>query len=280
MRTIYATTITTHVRNMCIKANCCLQDDVIQALESALEAEPWEPARQTLSTMIDNARVARDEMVPACQDTGMTCVFIDLGQDVHIEGGALEDAVNRGVALGYEAGYLRKSMVADPLRRENTNTNEPALITTRIVAGDRMKITIAPKGGGAENMSKIKMLKPADGVEGVKQFVLEAVRAAGPNPCPPIVVGVGVGGNFDRVALLAKRALLRPVGTPNADPFYAQIEAELLDQVNAIGTGPAGFGGKTTALAVNIEHEATHIACLPVAVNVNCHVSRHEEVVL
>lgn len=280
MRTIYATTITSHVRNMCIKANCRLQPDVIVALERFRDEEPWESARKTLDTMLENARIASDGMVPACQDTGMTCVFIDLGQDVRIAGGNLEDAVNRGVALGYEAGYLRKSMVADPLRRVNTNTNEPALITTRIVPGDRMKITIAPKGGGAENMSETKMLKPADGVEGVMAFVLDVVKAAGPNPCPPIVVGVGVGGNFDHVATLAKRALLRPLGTPNPDPFYAQIEAELLENINELGTGPAGFGGKTTALAVAIEQQATHIACLPVAVNINCHVSRHEEVVL
>lgn len=219
-------------------------------------------------------------MVPICQDTGAACVFIELGQDLRIEGGSLVDAVNAGVALGYTEGYLRKSMVGDPLRRMNTDDNTPALITVDIVDGDALKITVAPKGAGSENMGQLKMLKPADGVDGVRTFVLDAVRHAGPNPCPPIIVGVGIGGNFDHVASLAKRALLRPMGVHNPDPFYAQLEDELLDAINELGTGPAGFGGATTALAVNIEQAPTHIACLPVAVNINCHVARHEEAVL
>ncbi|MDD6635979.1 MAG: fumarate hydratase, partial [Coriobacteriaceae bacterium] len=218
--------------------------------------------------------------VPLCQDTGAACVFVELGQDVRIEGGLLVDAINEGVRRGYTEGYLRKSMVADPLRRVNTNTNEPALIHTDVVAGDSLKITLAPKGAGSENMSKIKMLKPADGRAGVIDCVLQAVREAGPNPCPPIVVGVGVGGNFDHCAKLAKKALTRPTGQPNPDPFYAEMEAELLEAINRFGTGPAGFGGATTALAVHVEQMATHIACLPVAVNINCHVARHESVVL
>ena len=217
---------------------------------------------------------------PLCQDTGAACVFVELGQDVHIEGGLLVDAVNEGVRQGYADGYLRKSMVADPLRRVNTKTNEPALIHTDIVAGDELRITIAPKGAGSENMSKIKMLKPADGREGVVEFVLDAVRAAGPNPCPPIVVGVGIGGNFDHCAKLAKKALTRTLGQVNPDPYYAEMEAELLEAINGFGTGPAGFGGATTALAVHVEQMPTHIACLPVAVNINCHVARHETMVL
>lgn len=263
-----------------MQANANLPADVRGCLEHAREGEPWPVARQTLGTILDNARIAADEQVPICQDTGMACVFVEVGQDVRIEGGYLEDAINEGVRLGYEAGYLRKSMVADPLRRENTKTNEPALITTRIVRGDRLRIVVAPKGGGAENMSRIKMLRPADGADGVKDFVIDAVRQAGPNPCPPIVVGVGIGGNFDHVALLAKQALLRTLGEHNPDPYYAQMEDELLSRINELGIGPAGFGGATTALAVNVLAAPTHIACLPVAVNINCHVARHMEVTL
>lgn len=257
-----------------------MSEGLLNALHEARDGEEWPVAKATLGNMLENAAIAADEMVPICQDTGAACVFVELGQDVHIEGGSLVDAINAGVALGYTEGYLRKSMVADPLRRVNTDDNTPALITVDIVDGDALKITLAPKGAGSENMGQLKMLKPADGIEGVRDFVLDAVRHAGPNPCPPIIVGVGVGGNFDHVASLAKRALLRPVGVHNLDPFYAQLEAELLDAINAFGTGPAGFGGATTALAVNIEQAPTHIACLPVAVNINCHVARHEEVVL
>lgn len=280
MRTIPASIITQAVRDMCIQANCVMNDTLLGALRKAREEEPWPVAQATLDCMLENARFAADDMVPICQDTGATCVFVELGQDVHIEGGLLNDAINEGVARGYTEGYLRKSMVSDPIRRVNTQTNVPALITVDIVSGEQLKISLAPKGAGSENMGQLKMLKPADGIEGVRAFVLDAVRHAGPNPCPPIVVGVGVGGNFDHVASLAKRALLRPIGTHNPDALYEQLESELLDQINEFGTGPAGFGGKTTALAVNIEQAPTHIACLPVAVNINCHVARHEEVVL
>lgn len=280
MRTIQAADITNTVRDLCIRANCVMSDGLLDALCTAHESETWPVAKATLDCMLENAAIAKHEMVPICQDTGAACVFIELGQDLRIEGGSLVDAVNAGVALGYTEGYLRKSMVGDPLRRMNTDDNTPALITVDVVDGDALKITVAPKGAGSENMGQLKMLKPADGVDGVRTFVLDAVRHAGPNPCPPIIVGVGVGGNFDHVASLAKRALLRPMGVHNPDPFYAQLEDELLDAINELGTGPAGFGGATTALAVNIEQAPTHIACLPVAVNINCHVARHEEAVL
>ena len=280
MRTIQAADITNTVRDLCIRANCVMSDGLLDALRTAHESETWPVAKATLDCMLENAAIAKHEMVPICQDTGAACVFIELGQDLRIEGGSLVDAVNAGVALGYTEGYLRKSMVGDPLRRMNTDDNTPALITVDVVDGDALKITVAPKGAGSENMGQLKMLKPADGVDGVRTFVLDAVRHAGPNPCPPIIVGVGVGGNFDHVASLAKRALVRPMGVHNPDPFYAQLEDELLDAINELGTGPAGFGGATTALAVNIEQAPTHIACLPVAVNINCHVARHEEAVL
>lgn len=280
MKTIQAADITNTVRDLCIRANCVMSDGLLDALRTAHESETWPVAKATLDCMLENAAIAKHEMVPICQDTGAACVFIELGQNLRIEGGSLVDAVNAGVALGYTEGYLRKSMVGDPLRRMNTDDNTPALITVDVVDGDALKITVAPKGAGSENMGQLKMLKPADGVDGVRAFVLDAVRHAGSNPCPPIIVGVGIGGNFDHVASLAKRALLRPMGVHNPDPFYAQLEDELLDAINELGTGPAGFGGATTALAVNIEQAPTHIACLPVAVNINCHVARHEEAVL
>ncbi len=280
MRTIQAADITDAVRDLCIRANCVMNDGLLDALRQARDDESWPVAKATLDCMLENAAIAEREMVPICQDTGAACVFVELGQDVHIEGGSLVNAINTGVALGYTEGYLRKSMVGDPLRRVNTGDNTPALITVDVVDGDALKITLAPKGAGSENMGRLKMLKPADGIDGVRAFVLDAVRHAGPNPCPPIIVGVGIGGNFDHVASLAKRALLRPMGKRNPDPFYAQLEDELLAAINEFGTGPAGFGGATTALAVNIEQAPTHIACLPVAVNINCHVARHEEAVL
>ena len=280
MRTIQASEISDAVRELCIRANCVMSDDLRCALQTAQDSEDWPVAKATLGCMLENAAIANDEMIPICQDTGVACVFVELGQDVHVEGGLLADAIHDGVARGYTDGYLRKSMVSDPLRRVNTGDNTPALITVDVVPGDELKVTLAPKGAGSENMGMLKMLKPADGVEGVRDFVLEAVRHAGPNPCPPIIIGVGVGGNFDHVASLAKRALLRPIGEHNPDPLYADLEQELLDEINAMGTGPAGFGGATTALAVNIEQAPTHIACLPVAVNINCHVARHVTVVL
>ena len=218
--------------------------------------------------------------MPICQDTGMACVFVDIGQDVHITGGSLEEAINEGVRQGYAEGVLRKSVVKDPIHRVNTNDNTPALIYYNMVPGDKVKITVAPKGFGSENMSRIAMLKPSDGLEGVKNFVLETVRMAGPNPCPPIVIGIGIGGSFDKAAYLAKKALIRPVNENNTDEFYGNLEKELLEEVNKIGIGPQGFGGKTTALALNIETYPTHIAGLPVAVNINCHATRHKERVL
>ena len=218
--------------------------------------------------------------MPICQDTGMACVFVDIGQDVHITGGSLEEAINEGVRQGYAEGFLRKSVVKDPIHRVNTNDNTPALIYYNMVPGDKVKITVAPKGFGSENMSRIAMLKPSDGLEGVKNFVLETVRMAGPNPCPPIVIGVGIGGSFDKAAYLAKKALIRPVNENNTDEFYSNLEKELLEEVNKIGIGPQGFGGKTTALALNIETYPTHIVGLPVAVNINCHATRHKERVL
>ncbi|HEY5575247.1 MAG TPA: fumarate hydratase, partial [Clostridiaceae bacterium] len=220
------------------------------------------------------------ENAPMCQDTGMACVFIEIGQDVHVAGGSIEDAVNEGVRLGYAEGYLRKSVVGDPLNRVNTGDNTPAVIYYDIVPGDRLNIMVAPKGFGSENMSQIKMLKPADGIEGVKEFILKTVKEAGPNPCPPMVVGVGIGGTFDRAAVLAKKALIRSLSERNEDPFYRDLEEELLQKINDLGIGPQGFGGKTTALAVNIETFPTHIAGLPVAVNINCHVTRHKEITL
>lgn len=280
MREITAERIADAVRALCVPANNRLPPDVENAVRAARESEPWPLARGTLDTLCRNLDAARETGLPVCQDTGMACVFLELGQDVHITGGALEDAVNEGVRRGYTEGYLRKSVVADPIRRGNTGDNTPAVITTRVVPGESLRITLAPKGFGSENMSRLAMLKPSDGEEGVRAFVLDTVRRAGPNPCPPIVVGVGVGGTFDRVALLAKRALLRPVGSRHPDPFYAKIEEELLEQINALGTGPQGFGGHTTALGVQIETFPTHIAGLPVAVNISCHVTRHAEVIL
>ncbi len=274
MRTVTALDITRAVREMSIEANCQLPLDVTMRIEACRQCEDWPGAQRVLSTIEDNIALATRDRVPLCQDTGMACVFIELGQDVHVDGN-LVDAVNEGVAAGYREGYLRKSMVGDPLRRTNTGDNTPALIHVDVVEGDGLTLTVAPKGAGSENMGRIGMLKPSDGIDGFTSFVIDTVRQAGPNPCPPIVVGVGVGGNFDQVALLAKRALLRPLGQPNRDPFYARLESSLLDAINALGIGPQGFGGRTTALGVSIEMLPTHIASLPVAVNINCHVARH-----
>lgn len=273
MRNIDAKVIEDTVARLCIEANLRLPPDVINAIERAEKAEPWDGAKRILSLLGDNVRIASEKTLPVCQDTGMACVFVELGQDVHIEGD-FEQAVNNGVRRGYGEGYLRKSVVCDPLRRVNTGDNTPALVTVKLTRGDKMRITVMPKGFGSENMSALKMLKPADGVEGVKSFVIDTVEKAGANPCPPIIVGVGIGGSFDKAACLAKHALLRPVNEPNPDEYYAALERELLDKINALGIGPQGFGGKTTALAVLIEAMPTHVAGLPVAVNISCHATR------
>ena len=273
MRTISAQSITDTVARLCIKANTQLPQDVQAALEKAREEEPWPLAKNTLDLLWSNLGAAKEKDLPICQDTGMACVFVELGTDVHIDG-SFEAAIHEGVRRGYTDGYLRKSIVADPLRRGNTGDNTPAAITVHLVDGEGCRITVAPKGFGSENMSQIKMLKPADGVDGVKNFVLETVEKAGANPCPPIIVGVGIGGSFDKAAYLAKHALLRPVNEPNPDEYYAALERELLDKINALGIGPQGFGGKTTALAVLIEAMPTHVAGLPVAVNISCHATR------
>ena len=279
MKIINAAQITQAVAELCIRANRELPPDIERAMRLAEKNEPWPIGADTMSVLCRNIDAARENCLPICQDTGCACVFAELGQDVHIEGD-FEAAVNAGVSRGYTEGYLRKSMVRDPLRRGNTGDNTPAAITLRLVPGDSLKLTVAPKGFGSENMSRLAMLKPADGVEGVKHFVLETVKLAGPNPCPPIVLGVGIGGTFDKVAFLAKHALLRPIDEPNPDPFYAALEKELLEEVNALGIGPQGFGGKTTALGLNIETMPTHVAGLPVAVNVSCHVTRRASAVL
>lgn len=273
MRSIDSKVIEDTVARLCIEANLRLPPDVINAIERAEKAEPWDGAKRILSLLGDNVRIASEKTLPVCQDTGMACVFVELGQDVHIEGD-FEHAVNNGVRRGYGEGYLRKSVVCDPLCRVNTGDNTPALVTVKLTRGDKMRITVMPKGFGSENMSALKMLKPADGVDGVKNFVLETVEKAGANPCPPIIVGVGIGGSFDKAAYLAKHALLRPVNEPNPDEYYAALERELLDKINALGIGPQGFGGKTTALAVLIEAMPTHVAGLPVAVNISCHATR------
>ncbi len=279
MRTIPAARITEAVARLCIRANTVLPLDVAAALEACRASEPWPLAGNTLDLLRDNLNRAGERNLPICQDTGMACVFVELGQEVHIEGN-FEQAVHEGVRRGYGEGYLRKSMVADPLRRVNTGDNTPAAITLRLVPGDKCAVTVAPKGFGSENMSRLAMLKPADGVEGVKRFVVETVRLAGPNPCPPVVLGVGLGGSFDKVAALAKHALLRPLDRPNPDPFYAQLEGELLEEINALGIGPQGFGGRTTCLGLAIEAAPTHVAGLPAAVNVSCHVTRRAAEVL
>ena len=275
MRNIDSKVIEDTVARLCIEANLRLPPDVINAIERAEKAEPWDGAKRILSLLGDNVRIASEKTLPVCQDTGMACVFVELGQDVHIEGD-FEQAVNNGVRRGYGEGYLRKSVVCDPLRRVNTGDNTPALVTVKLTRGDKMRITVMPKGFGSENMSALKMLKPADGVEGVRNFVLDTVEKAGANPCPPIIVGVGIGGSFDKAAQLAKHALLRPIDQPNPDEYYAALERELLDKINALGIGPQGFGGKTTALAVLIESMPTHVAGLPVAVNISCHATRRK----
>lgn len=279
MRTIDALDITNTVKKLCMEANCFLSGDIKNRIEKARCEESWPQAKEILGHIVNNYEIAEQKNQPICQDTGVACVFLKIGQEVHIEGD-INEAVHEGVRQGYAEGYLRKSVVADPLNRVNTGDNTPAMIYIDLVPGDQIEITVAPKGFGSENMSQIAMLRPSDGVLGVKEFVKRVVLEAGPNPCPPIVVGVGIGGTFDKAALLAKKALLRPVDVPNETPVYAELEKELLEEINALGIGPQGFGGKTTALAVNIEYFPTHIAGLPVAVNINCHVTRHRTEVI
>ena len=279
VRELSAALITQTVRRLCIEANCKLPQDVKTGITQSLQQEDWPQAAEILEQIICNYEIADRETRPICQDTGVACVFLKLGQEVHVTGN-IEEAVNEGVRQGYRDGYLRKSVVRDPLDRVNTGDNTPAMIYYEIVPGDKLEITVAPKGFGSENMSRIAMLRPSDGVDGVKDFVVNAVAQAGPNPCPPIVVGVGIGGTFDKATYLAKKALLRPLDSSHENPDYAALEQELLDAINALGIGPQGFGGRTTALKVNIETFPTHIAGLPVAVNINCHVTRHQTEVL
>lgn len=280
MKEIKAADIASAVEKLCIDSNYYLNKDIRNRLKESCDEEDWDIASGILQKIIQNADIAKNDQMPICQDTGMTCVFIEMGQEVHVTGGSIAEAVNEGVKNGYEKGFLRKSVVGDPIRRVNTKDNTPAVIYYDIVPGDCFKITVVPKGFGSENMSGIKMLKPSDGIDGVKKFIIDTVEKAGPNACPPMIVGVGIGGTFDRAAVLAKKALTRPVDVRNGDSFYSELEEELLEKINSLGIGPQGFGGRTTALAVNIETYPTHIAGLPVAVNISCHATRHAEVEL
>lgn len=275
MRIIHTEEIISNIRQMCIEANHMLTPDMQKALECAVTDEKSPIGQKVLGQLQDNLQIAQEDTIPICQDTGMAVVFLEIGQDVHFEGGSLTDAINEGVRQGYVDGYLRKSVVKDPLIRENTKDNTPAVIHYDLVPGNKVKITVAPKGFGSENMSRIFMLKPADGIEGVKNAILTAVKDAGPNACPPMVVGVGIGGTFEKCALLAKKALTRPVGERSSIPYVKELEEEMLTTINRLGIGPGGLGGSTTALAVNIDTYPTHIAGLPVAVNICCHVNRH-----
>ena len=280
IRFINAELITRTVAQLCIKANVIVKESIRFALCRAREAEYSPLARSAIDTLLENADAAEREQLPLCQDTGMAVVFVEIGMDVHINGGDLEEAINEGVRRGYKEGFLRNSVVRDPIDRINTADNSPAIVHYSIVKGDKVKIIVAPKGFGSENMSALAMLTPSEGIEGIKNFVVKTISKAGGNPCPPIIVGVGVGGTMEKCAYLSKKALLRPVGTSNTDQFWNSIEKELLSKINALGIGPAGFGGRTTALSVNIETFPTHIAALPVAVNIGCHVTRHREGIL
>jgi fumarate hydratase subunit alpha len=280
MREISTKDIIKAVKDMCIDANYNLGKDVEDALRKAYEKEVSPVGKATLSQILENVEISKQGEFPMCQDTGTAVVFVDMGDQVLIKDGNLFEAINEGVRQGYQEGYLRKSILADPIERKNTKDNTPAVIHLDIVKGDKLKIIIAPKGGGSENMSEVKMMKPADGVEGVKEFVIDKVKRSGSNPCPPIIVGVGIGGSFEKCAEMAKRALLRTIGSKHPNPFYADLEAELLEKVNKSGIGPQGFGGSQTALAVHIETYPCHIASFPAAVNINCHVARHKEIVL
>ncbi len=280
MREIDVAVVSAAVAEMCKEANYYLGDDVTKAFERGLAEEVSPVGREVFKQLLENARIAREEEVPMCQDTGTAVLFVELGQEVRLTGGDFNEALNAGVRQGYTEGYLRKSIVKDPLQRANSGDNTPAVVHLQIVPGDQIKITLAPKGGGSENMSAVKMLTPSQGSQGLVDFVVDTASRAGSNPCPPIVVGVGFGGNFEKVAYLAKKALLRPLGQPNADPFYADLEKEMLEQINNTGVGPQGFGGRFTALAVHIESHPCHIASMPAAVNINCHASRHAERVI
>ena len=280
MREFPVSQLTDVIERLCIEANTYLPEDVRCAIESSRAAEDGAIAQGVLDKIIENYGIADRDAVPICQDTGVACVFLEIGQDVHFVGGDLREAVDEGVRRGYTNGYLRKSVVRDPLQRVNTGDNTPAMLYTEIVPGDKVTVTLAPKGFGSENMSNLVMLKPSAGLQGVKDVILQTVEAAGPNACPPMVIGVGIGGTFDKSALLAKKALMRPLGSHHPDPFYAELETEMLEKINSLGIGPQGFGGRTTALGLNIETMATHIAGMPVAVNINCHVTRHKTEVL
>lgn len=280
MRTLNVEEISKNIKEMCIEANHFLSKDMDIAMKNAVSTEKSPLGKKILSQLQDNLKIAGKDMIPICQDTGMAVVFLEIGQDVHFEGGNLEDAVNEGIRRGYVDGYLRKSVVKDPILRENTKDNTPGIIHYKIVPGDQVKIKVAPKGFGSENMSQVYMLKPADGIEGVKDAVLDAVKLAGPNACPPVVVGVGIGGTFEKCALLAKKALTRDTNVHNSIPYVKEMEEDLLEKINNLGIGPAGLGGRITALAVNIETYPTHIAGLPVAVNMCCHVNRHKHRVI
>ena len=279
MREIDANTIIAAVKKLCMDANYYLGEDVLSALKKFEKQEESPLGKEILNQIIDNAGIAAKKQMPLCQDTGLTVIFADIGQEVHIRGD-FDEAIQEGVREGYRDGYLRKSIVVDPLNRKNTGDNTPAVISSRLVPGDKLSLTILPKGGGSENMSRIKMLKPADGVQGVKDFVVETIRIAGGNPCPPLIVGVGIGGSFDKVAQLAKHALLRTVGSKHPDVYYAALEDELLEKINDTGVGPQGLGGRTTALAVHIEVAPCHIASLPAAVNTQCHSARHKTTII
>ena len=280
MREVNVQEITKAIKRLSIEANYYLGEDMVKALRGALDEEESPVGKSVIEQILENQEIARTEKMPMCQDTGFTVIFLDVGQDVHFIGGDLTEAVNEGVRQGYAEGYLRKSIVKDPLRRVNTGDNTPAIIHLRIVPGEKVKITVAPKGGGSENMSEVQMLKPADGPEGVKNFVIDRVRRSGGNPCAPIVVGVGIGGTYEMAALIAKKALLRELGEFNPDPYYAAMEKELLREINKLGIGPQGLGGRVTALGVFIEVHPCHIASLPIAVNIQCHAARHKSVVI
>lgn len=280
MREIKASTITDVIERLCMEANQVLPQDIKDAISTCRSQEDGDIACGILDNIIENYQIAENEQVPICQDTGMACVFLEIGQDVHITDGDLTEAVNEGVRRGYTKGYLRKSVVKDPVRRGNTGDNTPAMLYTEIVPGEQIKVTVGPKGFGSENMSAIRMFKPSAGIQGIKDFIIETVETAGPNPCPPMVVGVGIGGTFDKAALLAKKALMRPIDTSNPDPYYADLEKEMLQKINELGIGPQGFGGRTTAIGLNIETMPTHIAGMPCAINISCHVTRHKTEVI